>query len=174
MKLDNKLMIKILKEEYDKRINQYLDEVETKAKHNETDGELVFLAGGLKVKNRAGFTFTINNIKQLENGEIFVYLTPPGEKDNNIAQSKAFAQINDSSKHNHYQTYSDISEDAKEKSGKVNKISSQKDGEILKPSDKAKNKKSLVIDVDSELDSYREENGFVVVTLKQLERDFTL
>ena len=59
-------MIKILKEEYDKRINQYLDEVETKAKHNETDGELVFLAGGLKVKNRAGFTFTINNIKQLK------------------------------------------------------------------------------------------------------------
>ena len=39
---------------------------------------------------------------------------------------------------------------------------------------KAKNKKSIDIDVESEVPVYQEENGFVVVTLKQLEKDFTL
>lgn len=188
MKLDDKLMIKILKEEYDKRINQYLGEIDTKAKHNENDGDLVLSAGGLKVKNRAGFVFVINNIIQNENGEILVYLTPPGEEDSNIEKSMPTLRINDNnevivSKEKNMYLSNGISEDVEEASGdekadsddeKTKKMISQRDGEIINPSLKAKNKKSIDIDVESEVPAYQEENGFVVVTLKQLEKDFTL
>ena len=52
MKLDNKLMIQILKEEYDKRIVSFLDEVETKAKYQKAKSDevpLIQSAKGLKV-----------------------------------------------------------------------------------------------------------------------------
>lgn len=182
MKLDKKLMISLLKEEYDKRINFYLGEVETKAKHSKRDGELIEDASGLKVKDRAGNVFVIEKLDQNEQGEILVYLIPPGESDPGIKVQKADAQMNDDFKSDlqnapeeDYLT-SSVSENEAETSEKENK-KLKKSSDIREPNPKAKNKKNknFKINVDSkDVSAYDEVEGRVVITLKELDRDFTL
>ena len=78
MKLSNAMMIELLREEYEKRLNSFLGEIEVRAEHSQSDSELVDNALGLKVKDRAGFVYTIVKIES-EGEQVFVYLKPPGE-----------------------------------------------------------------------------------------------
>ena len=180
MKLDNKLMLKLLKEEYDKRINYYLGEVETKAKHSQEDGELIQNAHGLKVKDRAGNVFVIDKLEEAENGEILVYLIPPGNKDPKLKTQTSSSPINDAREDTLDQPYNSLEVNESEESESGNKSSDKKrnpmkSGEIIKPNPKAKTKKSFGINSDSQrIESYEEVNGRVVVTLKELDKDFTL
>jgi len=182
MKLDSKLMLKLLKEEYDKRINYYLGEVETRAKHSQEDGELVQNASGLKVKDRAGNVFVIDRLEEPEGGEILVYLIPPGREDSNLKIQTPSAPMNDVREDNLSQTYSSLEVNEKEENEKEGKRKiddkkpdPMKSGEIIKPNPKAKTKKSFDIKSNVEsIDSYEEVNGRIVITLKQLDKDFTL
>lgn len=182
MKLDSKLMLKLLKEEYDKRINYYLGEVETRAKHSQEDGELVQDAHGLKVKDRAGNVFVIDKLEESEGGEILVYLIPPGNKDPDIKIQSSSSSMNDSRETPPEELYTslDVNEnEANEKQDKDKKGSQKrnpmKSGEIIQPNPKAKTKKSFGIELDSQsIGSYEEVNGRVVITLKELDKDFTL
>ena len=199
MKLNDETMLKFLREEYDKRINHYLGEVEVKAKHSKSDSELVNDAYGLKVKNRAGFLFTIVKIEQEENGSIFAYLTPPGgyldyenvEGGKRISSSYEEENIEDDylvgdEESDDEFIYSNVSEDEgnkidKNEPNQQNDEAKQKNkklkaskGDIIEPSDKAKFKKQLKIDVGADVASYEEVNGLIKVSLKELEDNFTL
>ena len=198
MKLNNKTMLKFLKEEYDKRVNHYLGEIEVKAKHSKSDSELVNDAYGLKVKNRAGFLFTIVKIEQEESGSIFAYLAPPGSylDYKNVKDSKRMSSSRDEEKlKDDYLVgdeesddefiYSNVSEDEGDKVSKSeppqNDEAKQKSkklkaskGDIIEPSDKAKFKKQLKIDVSADVESYEEVDGLIKVSLKELEDNFTL
>ena len=198
MKLNDETMLKFLREEYDKRINHYLGEIEVKAKHSKSDSELVNDAYGLKVKNRAGFLFTIVKIEQEESGSIFAYLAPPGSylDYKNVKDSKRMSSSRDEEKlKDDYLVgdeesddefiYSNVSEDEGDKVSKSeppqNDEAKQKSkklkaskGDIIEPSDKAKFKKQLKIDVSADVESYEEVDGLIKVSLKELEDNFTL
>ena len=196
MKLNANLMLKLLKEEYDKRIDYYLGEVETRAKHSKSDGELVKDAEGLKVKDRAGFMFVIKKIEAGEDGKLYVYLLPPGIGDEELSRSDFRSREEDdvvmhddfSSDYDYGEEdyiYSSVREsdeenqkqrDEKEGSSKK-KLKAKKDslsGDIIKPSPKAQFKKQSTPDVDAETEDYEEVGGLVKITLDQLEKDFTL
>lgn len=182
MKLDSKLMLKLLKEEYDKRITYYLGEVETKAKHSQEDGELIQNAHGLKVKDRAGNVFVIDKLEESESGEILVHLIPPGNEDSNLKIQTPSTPMNDAREDNLNQSYNSLEVNESEESEKEDKSKNDgkkrnpmKSGEIIKPNPKAKTKKSFSINSDAQnIESYEEVNGRVVITLKELDKDFTL
>ena len=191
-------MLKLLREEYSKKINYFLDEVETKAKHSKTDGELIQSAAGLKVKNRAGFVYVIDELsKDPETGQIFVYLIPPGEKDPNIVQNKSNARLDDmkdQSVEDEYNKqdseeyiYSSVNEnpdmpnDKENEAGESNKKNNKKktdqkvnNNDIIDPSDKAKFKKQQVININAKTNEPKMINGRYRITLQELERDYTL
>lgn len=77
MKLSKGQMVDLLKEEYEKRINHYLNlsEIETKDKN---DNDLVISAQGLKLKDKAGFLYTIIKIFKDTAGNAMVRLAAPG------------------------------------------------------------------------------------------------
>ena len=75
MKLDKRTMLKLMKEEYNKRINYYLDEIETK--DSKRDVDVISGAVGLKVKNDEGLECTIDSVEKDESGKEFVVLRKP-------------------------------------------------------------------------------------------------
>jgi len=74
MKLDKKTMLKLMKEEYDKRLNHYLSEIETK--DEKRDVNLIKNAQGLKVKNTQGLELTIDDIAIIDSKEYVVLRMP--------------------------------------------------------------------------------------------------
>lgn len=74
MKISNKLMLKLMKEEYDKRVKHFLGEIEVKDKNR--DVNLIEDAVGLKVRNKQGLELTIEDFVIMDNVE-YVVLRPP-------------------------------------------------------------------------------------------------
>ena len=74
MKLGKDLMLKLMKEEYDKRVAYYLGEIETKDKKRNVN--LIEDAKGLKVRNQQGLELTIEDFVVIDNVE-YVVLRPP-------------------------------------------------------------------------------------------------
>jgi hypothetical protein len=197
MKLDKKMMLSLLKEEYDKRISYYLGEIDLKAKHSQSDSELVDDAVGLKLRDRAGFLFTVKKIEQDESGKMYAYLLPPGSGDQELSKSSKISlqdqrRDDDYSREDNYQDedyykdpqdemyYSGIveneEEDAREKTSKNKEMKSRKEeekGDILNPDPRAQKRKSFKPSMSSKRE-YEEVNGMVKVTLDQLEKDFSL
>lgn len=183
MKLNNKTMLKLLKEEYDKRIDYYLGEVETKTNYQKEDGELVAAAHGLKIKDRAGNVFVIDKIVKGENNSSLVYLIPPGEKDEETYNTSTTPMYDNNDDTNSIENSSSeylnssIHESDEEESDNEDQTNQSrlKSGEIIKPNPKAKVKKSFKIGSDiNKIKSYDEVDGRVIITLKDLEKDFTL
>lgn len=77
MNLDEKVMKKILKEEYEKRINYFLSEkITIKDKRGEN---IIKNALGLKVYDKAGFRYTFGGIVKKEDGSEYAKLFLPEE-----------------------------------------------------------------------------------------------
>ena len=152
MKLNSKLMLKLLKEEYDKRINYYLDEIETKASHSKSDSELAQQAQGLKLRDAAGNLFSIASVEQEEarKGELDI------EDD----------YIHDSMHENEKENV------VKEKPKKASR-KKEMNGDIIKPNPKAAGKKSFKVDINAKRANYEEVNGLIKLPIEQL-KDFTL
>jgi len=74
MKISSKLMLKLMKEEYDKRVEYHLKEIETKDKKRNIN--LVQDAKGLKVRNKQGLELTIEDFQVIDNVE-YIVLRPP-------------------------------------------------------------------------------------------------
>ena len=70
MKLDKKTMLKLMKEEYNKRLEHYLGEIEIK--DTKRDVNLIKSAQGLKVKNEQGLELTIDDLVVINNQEYVV------------------------------------------------------------------------------------------------------
>jgi len=75
MKLDKKTMLKLMKEEYNKRINHYLEEIETKDSKRNVD--VISGAVGLKVKNAEGLECTIDGVEKDGSGKEVIVLRKP-------------------------------------------------------------------------------------------------
>ena len=74
MKINKKLMLKLMKEEYDKRVEYFLREIEVKDKNR--DVNLIEDAVGLKVRNKQGLELTVEDFVVINNIE-YVVLRPP-------------------------------------------------------------------------------------------------
>ena len=74
MKLDKKTMLKLMKEEYDKRLKYYLGEIEIR--DDKRDVNLIKDAQGLKVKNKQGLELTIDDVVVIDNQEYVVLRKP--------------------------------------------------------------------------------------------------
>lgn len=177
MKLSKGQMVDLLREEYEKRINHYLSltEIETKDKN---DNDLISSAEGLKLKDKAGFLYTIYKIFKDASGNIMVRLLAPGK-----GMLNQFTEP--SSTNPIYETESD-SEDRKIKKSKIDKNSSQEKSELspeirddIIPKNKDMDyKRSFSPDMknpsladDLNLDSQNEE--YIDVPIDKL-KDFTL
>jgi len=192
MKLDKKMMLSLLKEEYDKRISYYLGEIDLKVKHSQSDSELVDNAVGLKLRDRAGFLFTVKEIEQDESGKVCAYLLPPGSGDEDLSKSSK-RNLQDQRWDDDYSRGDDDyedpqdemyhsgiveseEEDASEKKSKKKSMKSRKEeerGDILDPDPRAQKRKSFKSSMSSKKE-YEEVDGLVKVTLDQLEKDFSL
>ena len=80
MKLDKKTMLKLMKEEYEKRLKyylqeSYLSEIETKDEKRD-DINLIKNAQGLKVKNQQGLEMTIDGFEIIDGHEYIVLRKP--------------------------------------------------------------------------------------------------
>lgn len=195
MKLNSKLMLKLLKEEYDKRLDYYLKEVETRAEHSQEDAELVNNARGLKLKDRAGFLYTLFEIIKDESGKIFALLIPPGEGDDEMI-GPASTRLHDDLPASDHELedmqfseepeyiYSGVNENedtaeenkksVKQKPEASSKDVKVKDDGIREPNPDAAKKKSFKPDVSAQVKEYEEVNGMIKVSLEELEKEFSL
>ena len=74
MKISKKLMLKLMKEEYDKRVKYFLGEIEVK--DSKRDVNLIKDAIGLKVRNKQGLELTVEDFVVIDNIE-YIVLRPP-------------------------------------------------------------------------------------------------
>lgn len=144
----------ILKEEYNKRVNHFLELQEITIKDKD-DNDLIEFAKGLKVKDRAGFSYTILDIIE-KDSEIFIRLLAPGEGLDNLEINKSYLQIN---------------EDDKEKSDIKNK---KVNSDIIPRKNSSDFKRSFKVNIDSK--SYNEEftGEYLDVPIKEFEDNFSL
>jgi hypothetical protein len=168
MKLDNKLMIQILKEEYDKRIMSFLDEVETKAKYQKAskdDIPLIQSAKGLKVFDGAGNRFTVDSIKVINN-KTYVVLNVPGEGDESLMTPKQDITL--------YDTPVDLEGSNISEKEVTKKPAKNKEQDNLRPLNKKADFKRQKLSKD--VPSYQEINDGkqIIVDIETFERDFTL
>ena len=128
MKIDESVMLDILKEEYDSRISYYLSEIDLKDKN---DNDLIANAEGLKVKDKAGFVYTISKVFKDESGKDIIRLLAPDEPRIDVSQQKSLSPI--------YEDEKEMSDkEAKEDSKKTSSTSPEvRDGIIPRNKDVA-------------------------------------
>jgi len=159
MSLNKREMIHILKEEYEKRINHYanLSEIEVKDK---SDNDLISSAKGLKVSDRAGFRYTVEDVIE-KDGKIFVRLLGPGEPLEDIKQ-KSFSRM-----------------DEKEETSEEDEDSmnlKRLNGDIFPPNKKAAFKKSNKPNIKnpSAMKQYNSDGPYLDVEIDIFEKEFSL
>jgi hypothetical protein len=128
MKIDESVMLDILKEEYDSRISYYLSEIDLKDKN---DNDLIANAEGLKVKDKAGFVYTISKVFKDESGKDIIRLLALDESRIDVSQQKSLNPI--------YEDEKDMSgKDYNEDSKKISSTSPEvRDGIIPRNKDVA-------------------------------------
>ncbi len=79
MNITEKKMMQVLKEEYDKRLNHYINE---KISVRSKSGDINYLenAEGLKVYDKAGFAYTVAGVVQKDNKEYIQLRYPDDER----------------------------------------------------------------------------------------------
>lgn len=151
MKSNKNEIIEIIKEEYKKRINHFININEIEVKYKK-DYDIISLAKGLKVKDKAGFMYTILGIIQ-KNSEDYVRITYPGEGIEDIVEPFSSLPMNE------------IEEDNK----KIN-------SDIIKKNKKSDFKRSFEVNIDQETaDSmYSNEGTYIDVPIKEFKDNFSL
>jgi hypothetical protein len=155
MKSNKNEIIEIIKEEYKKRINHYININEIEVKYKK-DYDIIYLAKGLKVKDKAGFMYTILGIIQ-KNSEDYVRITYPGEGIEDLSKPFSSLPINE------------IEEDNIKNKKQLN-------SDIVKKNKKADFKRSFDVNIDQEsADSmYSNEGPYIDVPIKEFEDNFSL
>lgn len=161
MRFKKKEMINILREEYEKRVDYYinLSEIEVKDK---SDNDLISSAKGLKVKDKAGFMYTVLDIVQSD-GKVFVKLLKPGEALSTIDDPVSSTPMNEFEE-----------KDKEESRGKSNKA--KLDGDVLPRNKDAEFKRNFKssISAKSAVDTYSSEGESLLVPIEEFEDNFTL
>lgn len=164
MKFNKKEMINILREEYEKRVDHYisLSEIEIKDKK---DNDLISSAKGLKIKDKAGFIYTVLDVIQ-DAGKVFVKLLKPGEALPAIDLPKSSAPMHEE-------------EEKEESPKKKEKDKDQKNrlsGDVLPRNKDVEYKRSLKTNVSakSATEVFPSEDETILVPIEEFEDNFTL
>lgn len=161
MDFTRKEMISIIREEYEKRVQYYssLSEIEIKDKD---DNNLIDSAKGLKVKDKAGFVFTIHDIISDESGKEVVRLIGPGEGSSLEKKSKATASM--------------LEDESNAKQSSDKKVDIVKSNEIIPRSDSKTFKRSFETDIQqkSVTDMYDDHDDFYHVPMSEFEKAFSI
>mgnify|MGYP001336992501 CR=1 FL=1 len=168
MKLDKKLMLKLMKEEYDKRVKYYLGEIETRDK--DRDVNLVKDAKGLKVRNKQGLELTIEDFVVIDNIE-YIVLRPPEMERAGVEEDQDDINVVDQMKTNDsYEVQESLTEAEDEE--KTNNL----DRDLRAKSKKMDYKRSFK-DYDADYDSLNKSDvrdGFVYVKITDFESEYSL
>ena len=168
MKLDKKLMLKLMKEEYDKRVKYYLGEIETRDK--DRDVNLVKDAKGLKVRNKQGLELTIEDFVVIDNIE-YIVLRPPEMERAGVEEDQDDINVVDQMKTNDsYEVQESLTEAEDEE--KTNNL----DRDLRAKSKKMDYKRSFK-DYDADYDSLSKSDirdGFVYVKITDFESEYSL
>lgn len=155
MNFTKKEMINILKEEYEKRVDHFinLSEIEVRDKN---DNDLIAAAMGLKVKDKAGFVYTVYTVIKDTAGQIFIRLLSPGEGLVDDFRSPSM---------------SPILEDESDK-----EINIRKSAEIRPKNKNADVKRSFNPDMSKETaeEKYIKSDIYIDVPIKEFEANFSL
>lgn len=154
-------MINILREEYEKRVDHYinLSEIEVKDKK---DNDLISSAKGLKIKDKAGFIYTVLDVVQ-DAGKIFVKLLKPGEALPAIDMPSSSAPMHeDEKKHT--------------KKKKDKDLKGRLDGDVLPRNKDVDYKRSLKTSVSakSATEVFPNQGETILVPIEEFEDNFTL
>lgn len=169
-------MLDLISEEYNKRVNYYLNlsEIEIRDKN---DNDLISSAKGLKLKDRAGFLYTVIGIIK-KNGQDFLRLLKPGfPSPEEYASPQGSLPIYETEEESEkLQKLKSGKKSQKEKNGKSPEISS----DIISKSKDVDYKRSFVPDMSksSAIDDFGIEGDnveYIDVPINQKELDnFTL
>jgi len=158
-------MINIIREEYEKRVKYYsnLSEIEVKDDH---DNNLIAFAKGLKVKDKAGFMFTVYDIINDEEGNIVIRLLGPGEG-SEMESKSTVAIFEDESNKEHEKKSIDRSNSNND---------DLKSNEIIPRSPNKTFKRSFKTDVKQKSlkDQYEKHDGYYHVVIQEFEKVFSL
>lgn len=157
-------MINILREEYEKRVDHYinLSEIEVKDKK---DNDLISSAKGLKIKDKAGFMYTVLDVVQ-DAGKVFVKLLKPGEALSVIDMPKSSKPMHED-------------EEKQKKLAKKKKDKDQKDrlsGDVLPKNKDVEYKRSLKTNISakSAAEAFPSQDETILVPIEEFEDNFTL
>lgn len=168
MKLDKKLMLKLMKEEYDKRVKYYLGEIETRDKDRNVN--LVKDAQGLKVRNKQGLELTIEDFVVIDNIE-YVVLRPPEMERAGVEEDQDDMGVVDQMKaDDSYEVQESLTEAEDEE--ETNSL----DRDLRAKSKKMDYKRSFK-DYDADYDSLSKSDirdGFVYVKITDFESEYSL
>lgn len=157
-------MIDVLREEYEKRVDHYinLSEIEIKDKK---DNDLISSAKGLKIKDKAGFIYTVLDVVQ-DAGKLFVKLLKPGEALPAIDVPTSSAPMHED-------------EEKQEKLTKKKKnkdLKGRLDGDVLPRNKDVDYKRSLKTNVSakSATEVFPSQDETILVPIEEFEDNFTL
>jgi hypothetical protein len=177
MHLSEQKMISLLREEFDERISQYLSEIETR---DNNDNDLIVNAQGLKVKDKAGFVYTILKVIEKE-GKIFVRLQSPEEARGGFETTSSLTPIYEVEGGGYDEkTFEKSSRESKKASSQEKVKSPETANSIIKRNPDAQAKRSFDADIEAEpaFDNYEmsdeEDVKSFDVEIKEFEREFTL
>ena len=164
MKLKKKEMINILREEYEKRVDHYinLSEIEIKDKK---DNDLISSAKGLKIKDKAGFIYTVLDVIQ-DAGKVFVKLLKPGEALPAIDMPSASSPMHEKEE----------KEESPKKKDKEKDLKDRLRGDVLPRNKDVEYKRSLKTNISakSAADVFPSEGETILVPIEEFEDNFTL
>jgi hypothetical protein len=171
MKIDESVMLDLIREEYEKRVNYFLNLSEIEVKDKD-DNDLISSAIGLKVKDKAGFMYTIQDVFNDESGNVMVKLLQPGE--GLIDQS----EISSTTPIYEYEN----EDERKTKKGKSESGSKEKDlsyspetaNDIIPKSKDVDYKRSFTPDMKNSPELGRSNGEDLIISIEDLEKKFSL
>lgn len=173
MRIDENLMLDLIREEYEKRVNYYLNLSELEVK-DKNDNDLISSAIGLKVKDKAGFMYTIQSVFNDENGNVMVKLLPPGEGMIDSASMSSTSPIYEYENENNKKS-SSRKEKVKEKESQSKaKYSPETASDIIPKNKDVDYKRSFSPNMKNSPEFNDQENEVLVVSLQDLEKKFSL
>ena len=171
MKLDKKTMLKLMKEEYNKRLEHYLGEIEIK--DSKRDVNLIKNAQGLKVKNEQGLELTIDDLVVINNQEYVVLRMPDDARKG--TEPDDFSRIDGKSKLSDDDYTSSIVRETDEETEEEDDLSY--DGGDLRRKNPSMNYKRSIKNYDASKDSLsgkKVEDNKVYVLVTDFEKEYSL
>ena len=171
MKINETQMLDLIREEYEKRVNYYLNLSEIEVKDKD-DNDLISSAIGLKVKDKAGFMYTIQAVFNDDAGNVMIKLLQPGEgliDQSRISSTTPIYEYEDEDKGK--------SKKDKAEGGKKSKDLSyapETASDIIPKNKDVDYKRSFTPDMSNEPEFGNNSGDVLIISIEELEKKFSL